>query len=326
MKIQEDNILEKYIHGTISEEEYNELKQNLSNHSDQQVAAMLETYWQEDKNLYAVPKEITERIHSKIDRQIQGDIRRKLFRKVAAVAAAVLLPVFIASTFYFQQEKNRYKRMPQLVSVDKGQKAGITLPDGSIVQLNSESKLSYTLDFNGEMREVTLEGEAYFQVKPDKSKPFIVKTAIFDVEVLGTSFNVSAYHDDCSTETALVEGKVKLTMNHSDGRRSKPVYLSPSQKFVYSKANHKGTISLMHGEYELAWKQGILMFNAEPLEEVFKKIERWYGMSIHFDKKSIAKDHFTGQFKSIPIQEMMNILRMHYNLNYKIEKENIYIM
>lgn len=151
----------------------------------------------------------------------------------------------------------------------------------------------------------------------------MVKTSVFDVEVLGTSFNVSVYNDENIVETALMEGKVKLTMQ---GCPSKPVYLTPSQKFIYSRSDRQGTISIMEGDTELAWKQGILAFNAEPLEEVFRKIERWYGVTMHYDKESLVNDNFTGQFKMISIQEMMNILRMHYNLKFKIENNDIYII
>lgn len=215
---------------------------------------------------------------------------------------------------------NKY---PISYSVNRGQRAGITLPDGTIVHLNSESKLTYTPEFNGKLREVSLEGEAFFEVTPNKEKPFIVKTSVFDVEVLGTSFNVSVYNDENIVETALIEGKVKLTMN---GYPSKPVYLTPSQKFVYSRNEQKGNISIMEEDSELAWKQGILAFNAVPLTEVFKRMERWYGVTIHYDKENLVNDKFTGQFKLISIQEMMNILRIHYNLKFKIENNDIYII
>ena len=150
-----------------------------------------------------------------------------------------------------------------------------------------------------------------------------MKTSVFDVEVLGTSFNVSAYDDEDMSEITLVEGKVKLSLNNSD---DSPVYLTPSQKFVYSKNGKDGHISFTDEEYELAWKKGVLMFNAELIENVFQKIERWYGVSIHYESDNIIHDRFTGEFEALTIQEMMNILRMHYNFKYKIENNDIYII
>lgn len=319
----QNNILEKYIRGSISEEEYNELQQQIQNDSDSSVGDMLNECWQKDLNIHVMPRAAKERTRKQIDEKIKKDIRRIWFKRASTIAASILIPILIISTVYFYKEMDHYKQIPNIVSVNKGQRAGITLPDGTIVHLNSESKLTYTPDFNGKLREVVLEGEAFFEVTPNKEKPFIVKTSVFDVEVLGTSFNVSVYNDENIVETALMEGKVKLTMQ---GCPSKPVYLTPSQKFIYSRSDRQGTISIMEGDTELAWKQGILAFNAEPLEEVFRKIERWYGVTMHYDKESLVNDNFTGQFKMISIQEMMNILRMHYNLKFKIENNDIYII
>lgn len=317
------NLLEKYIHGSISEEEYNELRQKVQDGSDRSIPDMLEDCWQKDLNIHTMPRSVKERTRKRIDEKIKKEIRRLWLRRTSAIAASLLLPVLILSTAYLYREVNRYKQIPNIVSVNSGQRAGITLPDGTVVYLNSESKLTYTPDFNEDLREVVLEGEAFFDVIPNKEKPFIVKTSVFDVEVLGTSFNVSVYKDENIVETALIEGKVKLTMGKCS---SGPVYLTPSQKFVYSKKERKGSISIMDEDSELAWKQGILAFNAVPLTEVFRKIERWYGVKIHYDKDTIVNDKFTGQFKMISIQEMMNILRMHYNLKFKIENNNIYII
>ena len=319
----QNNIVEKYIRGSISEEEYNELQQQIQNDSDSSVGDMLNECWQKDLNIHVMPRAAKERTRRQIDEKIKKDIRRIWFKRASTIAASILIPILIISTVYFYKEMDHYKQIPNIVSVNKGQRAGITLPDGTIVHLNSESKLTYTPDFNGKLREVVLEGEAFFEVTPNKEKPFIVKTSVFDVEVLGTSFNVSVYNDENIVETALMEGKVKLTMQ---GCPSKPVYLTPSQKFIYSRSDRQGTISIMEGDTELAWKQGILAFSAEPLEEVFRKIERWYGVTMHYDKESLVNDNFTGQFKMISIQEMMNILRMHYNLKFKIENNDIYII
>lgn len=317
------NILEKYIHGSISEEEYNELRQKARDDSDRSIPDMLDDCWQKDMNIHSMPRSVKERTRRRIDERIKKDLRRLWLKRASAIAASLLLPVLILSTVYLYREAEHYKHIPNIVSVNSGQRAGITLPDGTIVHLNSESKLTYTPDFNGKLREVTLEGEGFFEVTPNKEKPFIVKTSVFDVEVLGTSFNVSVYNDENIVETALIEGKVKLTMNKCP---SKPVYLTPSQKFVYSRNDRKGSISIMEEDSELAWKQGILAFNAVPLTEVFRRIERWYGVTIHYDRDTIVNDKFTGQFKMISIQEMMNILRMHYNLKFKIEDKDIYII
>ena len=318
-----NNILEKYIHGSINEEEYKELQQKIQDDSDRSIPNMLDECWQKDMNIHVMPPSAKERTRRRIDEEIKKDLRRMWLKRVSTVAASLLIPILIFSTVYLYREMDHYKQIPNIVSVNRGQRAGITLPDGTIVHLNSESKLTYTPEFNGKLREVSLEGEAFFEVTPNKEKPFIVKTSVFDVEVLGTSFNVSAYDDEDMSEITLVEGKVKLSLNNSD---DSPVYLTPSQKFVYSKNGKEGHISFTDEEYELAWKKGVLMFNAELIENVFQKIERWYGVSIHYESDNIIHDRFTGEFEALTIQEMMNILRMHYNFKYKIENNDIYII
>ena len=217
-----NNILEKYIHGSINEEEYKELQQKIQDDSDRSIPNMLDDCWQKDMNIHVMPPSAKERTRRRIDEEIKKDLRRMWLKRVSTVAASLLIPILIFSTVYLYREMDHYKQIPNIVSVNRGQRAGITLPDGTIVHLNSESKLTYTPEFNGKLREVSLEGEAFFEVTPNKEKPFIVKTSVFDVEVLGTSFNVSVYNDENIVETALIEGKVKLTMN---GYPSKPVYL-----------------------------------------------------------------------------------------------------
>ena len=191
-----NNILEKYIHGSINEEEYKELQQKIQDDSDRSIPNMLDDCWQKDMNIHVMPPSAKERTRRRIDEEIKKDLRRMWLKRVSTVAASLLIPILIFSTVYLYHEMDHYKQIPNIVSVNRGQRAGITLPDGTIVHLNSESKLTYTPEFNGKLREVSLEGEAFFEVTPNKEKPFIVKTSFFDVEVLGTSFNVSVYNDE----------------------------------------------------------------------------------------------------------------------------------
>ncbi|HBB50277.1 MULTISPECIES: FecR family protein [Barnesiella] len=323
MKEQKKNILERYMQGLINEEEYNEFSQMVLDENDEKIFDLMDECICKNTNAYVMPSDVKLNLYDRIWEQIRKENIRVRLRKISSLAASILLPLFIFSTVYFYFQVDEYKHRPNVIVAENGQKAEFTLPDGSKVHLNGGSKLSYNAAYNGRLREVSLEGEAFFDVKQDKEKPFIVKTSVFDVEVLGTSFNVSAYDDEDMSEITLVEGKVKLSLNNSD---DSPVYLTPSQKFVYSKNGKEGHISFTDEEYELAWKKGVLMFNAELIENVFQKIERWYGVSIHYESDNIIHDRFTGEFEALTIQEMMNILRMHYNFKYKIENNDIYII
>ena len=309
--------------GSINEEEYNEFSQIVLDENNEKIFDLMDECIRKNTNAYAMPSDAKLNLHDRIWKQIQKENFRIRLRKVSSLAASILLPLFIFSTVYFYFQADEYKQKPNVIVAENGQKAEFTLPDGSKIHLNGGSKLAYNTTYNDRLREVTLEGEAFFDVKRDKEKPFIVKTSAFNVEVLGTSFNVSTYDDEDTSEITLVEGEVKLSLNNSD---ELPVYLTPSQKFVYSKTDKKGHISFTDEEYELAWEKGVLMFNAELIENVFQKIERWYGVSIHYERDNIIHDRFTGKFEDLTIQEMMNILRMHYNFKYKIENNDIYII
>ena len=273
-----NNILEKYIHGSINEEEYKELQQKIQDDSDRSIPNMLDECWQKDMNIHVMPPSAKERTRRRIDEEIKKDLRRMWLKRVSTVAASLLIPILIFSTVYLYHEMDHYKQIPNIVSVNRGQRAGITLPDGTIVHLNSESKLTYTPEFNGKLREVSLEGEAFFEVTPNKEKPFIVKTSVFDVEVLGTSFNVSAYREDVEKSVVLVTGKVEVTASNGESVRILPNdrFRQSTDKYVVDKVNVEDYVS---------WKEGRLSFKNTELGGILKQLSRYYNVRIDYDKQ-----------------------------------------
>lgn len=160
------------------------------------------------------------------------------------------------------------------LSTPRGGQYTITLSDGTKVWLNADSKLIYPLSFGNSSREVALEGEAYFEVAKDSQRKFIVNTSHESVEVLGTHFNINSYSDASNSFVSLVEGSVKVTS--IDGQFS--TYLSPNQQAVLSEEGmDKESFNV---EECLAWKSGEFSFNNESLENVVKKLERWYDVEI----------------------------------------------
>ena len=175
--------------------------------------------------------------------------------------------------------------------VPRGCEYRIRLADSTMVILNAESRLTYPTAFTGASREVTLEGEGYFDVTPDKERPFTVKTPSIQVEVLGTSFNVSAYKDENSNEVTLVEGRVNV---HSEAGSNK---LSPNQQFTYQLDNHKIKVQTVNIEPYTAWISGTLVFDGTPLEEVAQKLARWYDVEVVFMSEELKGIRFSGRFK-----------------------------
>jgi ferric-dicitrate binding protein FerR (iron transport regulator) len=167
----------------------------------------------------------------------------------------------------------------------------LRLSDGTEVWLNATSRLRFPFSFTGDKREVYLEGEAYFQVSKNDTKPFVVHTEQTDIHVLGTSFNVNAYSDGL-TRTSLVSGAVIATA------AGKEVRLKPGEEAVYSSENGYKVVSFDDSEV-LAWMKGVYVFHNTSLSEIASVIERWYGVQVVFDNKELAGKKFTGGLEKL---------------------------
>lgn len=164
------------------------------------------------------------------------------------------------------------------VSTPNGGTYQITLSDGTRVWLNAASSLTYTANLKGLERRVKLEGEGYFEVAKDKKHPFIVESKDQQVEVLGTHFNIHSYADEGSIKTTLLEGSVSV----SSGPGHDAVVLKPGQQSIV-RADINPQVKEVNAENAVAWKNGLFMFNDEPLSEVMQKISRWYGVQVNIE-------------------------------------------
>ncbi|MFV0539752.1 MAG: FecR family protein [Aestuariibaculum sp.] len=190
----------------------------------------------------------------------------------------------------------------------------IKLPDGTRVWLNSATSLKFPERFVGNYRDVTLEGEAYFDVTKS-SKPFIVRTPTADVTVLGTEFNISSYAKDPHFSATLVEGKIKLTSVINNASEE----LIPSQRAVILKGDTKINLTPIETEIYTSWKEGKFYFERETLEQILTKMERWYNVDITFEDSSIKTETFTGvAYKDKPIGHLLDMICKTTKLNYKI--------
>ena len=159
----------------------------------------------------------------------------KPFFKWSMATAAVVIGLAVCIP-YFNNNKNNFLDKGDHyneVVAKRGTKTKIILPDGSQVWLNSDSKLSYGERFNDTIREVSLEGEAYFDVIKDKNRPFIVMTNALNIRVLGTAFNIKSYAQDATIETTLIRGMIEVRKNNEPA--TKKIVLTPNEKLIYNK-------------------------------------------------------------------------------------------
>lgn len=177
------------------------------------------------------------------------------------------------------------------VIIPFGKRSDITLADGTRIWLNAGSQLSYPVKFTGNSREVYLAGEAFFEVESDPAKPFHVVTGDMKIRVTGTRFNVTSYANDLTTQAVLLSGKVSAAKNQ---RFARSVELEPGERIVYNKQEDNMEKDLVDVELYASWVNGYLRFDNEPVENIFKKLERYYNKNILTEKLS-GQPKFTGK-------------------------------
>ncbi|MDR1407289.1 MAG: DUF4974 domain-containing protein [Tannerella sp.] len=243
--------------------------------------------------------------------------RAKLFRlsgRVASYAAVVALLVFVTwriarSTM---SEPVAQAAVWQELYAPAGQRARLTLPDGSTVWLNAGSTLRYPSVFTG-TRKVNLTGEAFFDVAHDAGKPFVVAAASLEITALGTQFNVYSYPDAEYASTSLVDGSVEV---RSPGKPDGTV-LIPNQQLVYAGGQFRMEDI---DKDQLLWKEGIYTFKGQNLENIIRKLELYYDVEIVVTNPRILHYRYTGKFRQR--DGAMEILRIIQKIHrFKISKD-----
>jgi ferric-dicitrate binding protein FerR (iron transport regulator) len=204
------------------------------------------------------------------------------------------------------------------VYVPRGGEYKVILSDGTKVWLNSDTKFEFPMMFVGNKRVVALKGEAFFEVAKDKTKPFIVKTKGVDVEVLGTSFNISAYEKDDNIRTTLVEGSVKVISSTEE------MLLTPGFQSEYSE--NKLVMKEIDTDLYTTWKDGVFKFENIRLHDLTTKLGRWYNVDFFFDNDKLKELKFNGAVKrDKPLSVILNILRETNYIDYDVNTNTILI-
>jgi len=243
--------------------------------------------------------------------------------------AAILVVAFVSGLYVHNILTDRDQAVQYAeVEVLYGQTSHLFLFDGTEVWLNSGTKLKYPNKFNQNERNVFIEGEAYFKVAPNKHLPFKVKTGKLEVEVLGTSFNISAYPTESNQSVFLDEGKVQI----NDTAGDKIGEISPGQMAVKTDGNPAIQVQNADSYFYTSWKDGKITFNSEKLSEIAKKMERWYNVEIKFEKEALKNFNFSGTIlrnkpidQTIMAMELLAPIRFHYQVRPK-EKNLITIV
>ena len=216
-----------------------------------------------------------------------------------------------------QTEKDISSTALHTISTPRAGQYQVVLPDGTHVWLNAATSLSYPSSFKGNSRTVNLKGEAYFEVAKNKNMPFIIKSGVQTVEVLGTHFNVNAYENEQDIRTTLIEGAVKVSVNGSQS------VLAPGQQARVS-YSQPGKINVQNVDInkEIAWKNGVFAFEADDLQTVMRQIERWYNVDVTYSGKPCEEKFYGEISRNDKLSDVFKILEIN-NVHFEVKGKTI---
>lgn len=289
-----------------------------------------------------------------MDIEDEGQKKKRPFGRMGRwVAAASVIVLVAAGVLYYRNEGRHVLPRAEPVTIltaGRGARKFAKLPDGSRLWLNAGSRIVLAAGFHADKRELTLEGEAFFEVEHDEQHPFVIHTGALDVRVLGTSLNVRAYPGEPTMETTLIEGRAEIGLA---GNPQSSILLHPNEKVVIP---NDGAATLPAGNNVLAdsvrenanlplsyvrrpivpdrtdgtiaetsWTKNRLVFRNETLAGMSTRLERWFDVKIVFDDNKYQQDTLSVTFPDEPIGDIMHALQVNNGLQYRIVKDTVHI-
>ncbi len=244
-----------------------------------------------------------------------------LWRGIAATLLVLVVAVFVYKGMTNKEELPVVQSIQMIEkSLPVGQKMKIFLPDGSAVWLNAESSISYPKRFDGERRIVTLKGEAFFDIRRNPSKPFVVKTQKMDVVVLGTKFNVRNFDNEGKTDVALESGKVMVEIS---GLKSEKHMLLPGEGLSLSKNSGKIGKYIVEPRSAYQWKDGVIYFHNTGFDEVINKLSRWYGVEFNVENYDGRKWEYSAEFKNDNLSNILQSMSFTKGFEFELDQNKV---
>lgn len=317
-----DERIIKYCEGLLSKQEQDQLLKEA--YDNPELKSQIIDY----QHLHTLLELVPEQANVLLGREEYGNFKRLVesrkrkvwlisFSRYVAIWGIAFVSAWMVASYYFSEnevEQRELLAFQQELVVPAGQRAELTLPDGTKVWLNAGSKLSYPSFFEKE-RKVFLSGEGFFKVAKNEKVPFIVSTRTIDVKALGTQFNVFSYPTSDYTSVYLQEGKVKAYFPSSE---TEGVVLSPEQYLIQEGKQFK--LSTMDPD-DLLWREGIYTFKRQKMGSIIKKLELYYDVTIIVKDKEILDYEYVGKFRQR--DGVMEILRLIQRIHkFKINKDD----
>lgn len=309
-----NKLQQKYLKENLTPDELRSLREEINSMSDDCLENSMREAWELAEASSADTHRLDE-LKLQIDQQLFTSYKVvTLYRKALRIAAVILLPLFIIATIYLYRENAALSQKDFVATTGVGEQVTLSLPDGTKVTLNSESRLSYNLSkYNSDERQITFDGEGYFCVEKNASSPFSINAKGLKVSVLGTTFNLRARSNDVMAELSLEEGCVHFQST----KTGQDVILLHNQKAILDQIY--GTVTVEEKHYitdASAWSRGELVFRNVPFAEVLKELEKIYHMPIIMDMEEVGlqNDLFTGVLSRENINEVFEVIEHSYHL------------
>jgi ferric-dicitrate binding protein FerR (iron transport regulator) len=224
-------------------------------------------------------------------------------------------------TIYKLNPNNPQQFAIQEITSPIGIRSQILLPDGSKVWLNAESTVKFKIPFDQEKREISLTGEAFFDVQKNPKVPFFVKSGNVEVSVLGTRFNFKAYEHENTIDVVLEEGKVNLITDND--KAVKELMMKPGERAVYDRTSATTKITNVKIDKYTAWHSGRLVFDDTPLPEVAAQLDRWYGIEVVLEGSEIKNYKITTTFENESLNQVLDLLELSSPIEIEYENAKI---
>lgn len=307
-------LFSRFISRKITEEEFKELRKESITLTDSEIERDFEQAW---LNYVADPtiKDVKLEYPSVITHERKLNRSLRIMKLVAGAAAMILLATSLYQLDVF--EGSDTMTQPLITHITEPMnRSKVILPDGSTIELNNASTLSYPIDFGTSNREIALDGEAFFEVESKKNSEklaaFVVNANNFKVTVTGTKFNVTSRKDCDKATVTLVEGSVNI---NTDAEPDKTIMLTANQKAIINTSTGKVDIAESNPEYELAWLNSEYLFSDDTLEDVLSYLAINNG--VEFKIEGLPSDkRFTGRFSEESIEEILDVIALHYDFEY----------
>ena len=319
-------LLHRLIAGTTTEEENRQLMEWFRQCASKEEFFMLfETAWKESPD--EMPRDVQERMYRRLSRELDEKktktilLRSRFSWKVwPQIAVACIIIVLGLVNYRMNDKQKQLSTQNFTVLAEKGQRAFITLPDSTKVWLNSDTKISYPADYGLKERNVTLVGEAYFEVAKNPDKRFIVEAKGMQVEALGTSFNVNAYQNDNKIIASLLSGSVRVSYDRH------VAILKPHESVKVDLLNRSFSRYKDESMQNIAlWRKNEITFDGEPLEEITHIMSRLYNTTICIEDESLKKVCYIGTIRNNNLENFIDIINLTTPVVYENKGDTVFL-